>query len=82
MKNIIKIWLISAAALIVLGGIIFVIVMSAFGWDFTKISTVKYVTNEHEITSEFSDISIETATADVIFAPSTDGKCRIVCVEH
>ncbi len=76
-----KIWLIIAASLVLIGGIIFAGVMSMLKWDFAKLSTVKYETNTYEISDTFNDISMRTDTADVIFAFSDDGKCRVVCHE-
>lgn len=77
-----KIWLIMAASLVVVGLIIFASVMQANGWDFTKLSTVNYQTNTYEIAEDFSQISIETDTADIVFAPSDGGKSKVVCTEQ
>ena len=46
----VKIWLIIAACLIVVGAIIFTGVMSVLKWDFKKLSTAKYQTNTYQIT--------------------------------
>lgn len=77
-----KSWLIAAASLILIGCIIFTGVMTMLGWNFKKLSTVKYETNTYEISEPFSSISVDTDTADITFAPSTDGKCRVECVEE
>ncbi len=77
-----KIWLIVATSLILVGCIIFSGVMTMFKWDFTKLSTVKYETNNHEIVENFNDISIKTDTADIKFVLSDDEKCRVVCYEE
>lgn len=77
-----KAWLITAASLVLLGCILFACVMTTLGWDFRKLSTHKYETNEHEISEDFSSISIYTETADITFAPSEDQKCRVVCYEE
>lgn len=82
MKKSVKFWLITAAALIVAGGILFTGVMTAMNWDFTKLSTVKYETNSHTIDEEFKNISIKTLTAGVTFLPSNDGKVSVVCAEE
>lgn len=74
--------LIAAGAIFLLGCIIFGAAMMTLGWDFTKLSSSEYETNEHEVTGEFTDIAVLTDTADIIFAPSEDGKCRIVCYER
>ncbi|MBQ9761406.1 MAG: DUF4097 family beta strand repeat protein [Clostridia bacterium] len=75
------IWLIVAVALIVVGAVSFVWAMSANGWDFTKLSTAKYVTNTYELDADFENISINTNTADVIFLPSDSEQGRVVCYE-
>ena len=81
MRKTTKIWLIIAVSLVLVGCIIFTGVMSALKWDFRKLSTVKYQTNLYEITENFDDISIKTDTADIIFAVSDDGKCKVECYE-
>lgn len=82
MRKATKVWLIVAGSLVLVGCIIFAVVMSTLGWDFTKLSTVKYETNTYEIGEAFSDISISTDTADIIFALSDDEKCRVECYEE
>ena len=76
-----KILLAIAACLGVLGMIIFAAAMSAYDWDFTKLSTVKYETNSYALSEAFCDISINTDTADIVFAPSDTDKCKVVCYE-
>ena len=77
-----KIWLVIASSLVLAGCIIFGGLMIVLKWDFTKFETVKYETNEYEIIDNFSNISIETDTADIIFALSDDGKCKVKCYEE
>lgn len=82
MRKSTKVWLITAAALVFGGGIIFAGVMSTLGWDFAKLSTVRYETNTYEIGETFSNISLTSDNADIIFALSDDGKCRVECYEE
>lgn len=82
MKKSTKAWLITAGSLVLLGCIIFVCTMSVLKWDFQKLSTVKYETNTYDVTDAFNDISLTTDTADIIFALSGDGKCRVECYEE
>lgn len=70
MRKTTKVWLIIAAFLILVGCIL------------AKLSTVKYETNTYEVGKAFSDISITTDTADIIFALSDDGKCKVECYEE
>lgn len=81
MKKQIKVWLIVALALILIGGLIFVGVMTVLKWDFRKLSTVKYETNEYIIQEAFENITICTNTANIKILPSGNGECRVVCFE-
>ena len=82
MKKATKAWLIAAAALILSGCALFAGVMTTIGWNFTKLSTVKYETNMHEVDRPFSAIAVTTDTADVAFVLSDDGRCRVECREE
>ncbi len=77
-----KVWLITAASLVLFGVFLFAGVMSTLKWDFTKLSTVKYETNTYEISEAFDRISINTNTADIVFAVADDDKCRVECHEE
>lgn len=72
----------AAAALILIGCIIFGGVMTVAKWNFGKLSTVKQEINEYEISGKFSNITVETDTADIRFVLSNDGKCRVECLEE
>ncbi len=76
------IWLMIAAALVILGIVLFVVTMAINDWDFTKLSTHKYETNEHKISDSFAHISVNTDTANILFLPSDDGECKVVCHEN
>ena len=77
-----KIWLIIAASLVLIGCIIFGGVMSMLKWDFTKLSTIEYETNNYEINQDYKNISIVTKTADIVIVPSGNQKTSVVCHEH
>ena len=77
-----KVWLIIAASLVLIGCVLFAGVMTTLRWDFTKLSTVKYETNTYEVSNAFEGISIDTDTADIEFALSDNGKCRVECHEE
>ena len=81
MEKTTMIWLIAAASLVVVGLIIFAAVMTVYGWNFNRLDTGKYETNTYEINEKFSNISIKTDTADIVFLPSDKGKCSVVCYE-
>lgn len=82
MKKATKIWLAVASSLVVVGLAMFAVVMTKYHWDFTKLSTVNYETNTFDIDEEFKNISIDTDTADIRFALSENGKCRVECYEE
>ena len=76
-----KVWLITAASFVLIGCIIFGGVMTMLNWDFTKLSTNDYETNQYEITEDFTNISVTTDTADMVFVPSETSKASVVCYE-
>ena len=80
MSKSVKIWLIVGVSLVLVGAIIFLGVMMALNWDFSKISTVKYETNEYEINESYKNIKIITDTADITFIPAENTK--VVCYEE
>ena len=82
MKTRTKVLLIIASLLIIIGIIIFVCCMSILKWDFSKLSSHNYQTNEYQLTEDFNNISINSNTADVNFIVSTDGKSKVVCYEQ
>ncbi len=77
-----KIWLLIATSLVLTGCILFAGTMLMFGWDFTKLSATKYETNTYEVSDVFDRISIDTGTADIMFALSDNEKCLVECHEE
>ena len=77
-----KIWLIVAASFIVAGLIIFGGAMTMIGWDFGKLSTGKFETNSYVIAESYTDITIATDTAGIVFVPSENEKTSVVCYEE
>jgi DUF4097 and DUF4098 domain-containing protein YvlB len=82
MRVVTKILLIVAAALVVVGALSFVVVMSLNRWDFSRISTEKFKTEQYDITDAFHSIAVETTTADISVRPAEDGVARVVCFEN
>lgn len=76
-----KIWLFTATVLVTLGLILFAGVMANYDWNFTKPSTVTYVTNTYETNGKFDKISINVDTTEIEFVPTKDKSCSIVCFE-
>lgn len=82
MKKTAKTWYITAAALVLMGCILFIGVMSSVGWNVSRLSAVSFETRIHEIAEPFRDLSLTTDTANIVFARSEDGRCRVACYEE
>ena len=76
-----KIWLIIAACLTVLGILIGIGALAMTHWDFSGFSNVELTTITHEVKGSFDNISIDVETADVVFKPADDGKCKVDCYD-
>lgn len=77
-----KIWLITAAALILIGAILFVGIMMALKWDFGKLSTTQFESNNYSIEEAFKSISINSTTADIVLTVTQDEKPLVICFEE
>lgn len=80
MKRSVKLWLLAAAALVVLGMLAFICIMAVNHWDYTALgSPVVRVLNTKtvDIGEDFRNIAIRSDTSDISFLPSKDGKCRV-----
>ena len=51
-------------------------------WDFAKLSTGKYETNEYEISEVFGAVSVDTDTADIKLVHSEKSTASVVCYEQ
>lgn len=76
-----KKWLIAAAFLVTAGAIMFAAAMTAYRWDFFRLSTDHFERNTYDISEEFSSIILDTETADILFTVSDDNMCQVVCFE-
>ena len=74
-----KFWLIVAFLLLVLGILLFSLILMTNGFDIFR---DKGETNTQEVTDDFTNISLSTSTADILFLPSEDGKTKVVCHEN
>jgi DUF4097 and DUF4098 domain-containing protein YvlB len=77
-----KTWLITAAALLLGGCLIFAGVMTMLAWNFSELSTDQFETSHHEVKEDFRSISIVTDTADMELIASEELKCEVVCHEQ
>jgi len=73
------IWI--ASALIVIGILLWIGVLSMARGYLTNLTTEVYQTKTYEISDAFAHISITTGTANVEFKPAEDGKCKVVCYD-
>ena len=70
-----------AIVALILGLLIFVLAMTAKGWDFSKLSASNMITSTYEIEEEITSISIVGDTEDLTILPSEDGKTKFVFYE-
>ncbi|MBQ7647029.1 MAG: DUF4097 family beta strand repeat protein [Clostridia bacterium] len=82
MKKSLKIWLITAVVLVFCGTVLFVLSIALAGGELSRLGAVKYITNTYDADAAFNSISINTDTADVVFALSDDNKCTVECFEE
>ena len=74
-------WIIAAVIVFILG---FVIIIGGFamsGFNFEKISNVKYETNTYELSENFNNIKINAATSDIVFVRYEEDNAKVVCFE-
>lgn len=79
MKKKTKAWLTAAIVLVFAGLLLFAVGMTEYRWDFSKLNTVEYATNQYSIDETFGSISVDAGDADVFLALSEDGKCSVAC---
>ena len=82
MSKKIKIWIIIASLIMLLGTMIFTISIIAVGGDLMNLSTNKFQTNEYQITEEFNSITIITNTADIEVVSSNAQISSVTCFEE
>ncbi len=73
--------IIIAVVLVVIGLLLFLGVCIATKSDFSKLNTVIYETNTYTADKDFRNIEINVTETDILFKPSTDRNCSVVCVE-
>ncbi|MGI6072918.1 MAG: DUF4097 family beta strand repeat-containing protein [Lachnospiraceae bacterium] len=77
-----KKWIIAAVVLLALGLFICGAAYMILEFDFKKLSTGKYVTNTHDVKDDFQNISIVADTEQIVFIPSDNGRCSVICYEE
>lgn len=81
MKRATAISLIVAGVLVLTGAGLFLGSLEIVSWDFDALQTQQYESVTHEITEEFSSISIQTIESSIEFRVAFDGKCKVECME-
>ncbi|MBQ8403714.1 MAG: DUF4097 family beta strand repeat protein [Clostridia bacterium] len=83
MKTSKKLWTLAGVGLLILGLLLCAVALAASGgfMGFADMNIPSYNTNTYEITEDFKNIDIDEIESDVIFLPSSDGKCKITATE-
>ena len=76
-----KIALIVAGILLIVGLVLGVVGLATNGFNFKEINTMETVENTYTITEPFSHVAIDSSIGAVELRPATDGICRLVCKE-
>ena len=82
MKKANKITIIVAIILVATGIALFVAGFAMMNFNFKEASDMKYTTNIHKITEDFSSISINISVADIAFIVSDSGESRVEYYEN
>lgn len=81
MKTAKKIWIIIAVCLIAVGAMISAWSLASTGFDFEGLATEKFISNEHNIIADFSNIKIDVNTSDIDFVRSETNECMVVAID-
>ena len=82
MKKATKIGLLTAVFFILTGMIVFCAAAFSVHWDFKKFNTQKYETKLYDISEDFRHIAIKNDIVDIVFLPSEDETCKVICHEQ
>lgn len=81
MNTALKIWFTVGAALMLLGGLVFVAALAIGGWNIKSLGDVSYTTSTYEFTDDIKSIYIECDTSNVTLAASSEQKTLVECFE-
>ncbi|MBE6698174.1 MAG: DUF4097 domain-containing protein [Ruminococcaceae bacterium] len=81
MKTVTKILLAIAAAALIIGVAVGLCGLFMMNFDLNALQTQEFLPVVHEVTGEFSDISIRTIESSIEFKRSDDGTCYVECME-
>ncbi len=82
MNKSVRISVLVAIILLLVGGLIFIIALSNAKFDFTKLSTQKFESNTYKLEENFENIYINVETSNVTLAISNDNQCKVECFEE
>lgn len=82
MKKSVMIWLIIGISLILIGCLTFGGAMSMIKWNFLDLSTSVFETKEYVISEKYSNITIFSKQADVVFEPTTETETKVICYQQ
>jgi len=82
MMNNPKNWMVLGAVLAGIGVLICTIAFVVLGFDFKKLSTVKYASNTYEVGEAFGNINIVADIEEISFVPTDDKNCKVICYEE
>ena len=75
------VWIIIAVSLIVLGALISTVSLAEMSFDFNNLNTQKYISNEHILAEDFTNIKIDVDTSNIEFVRSENNDCMIVSID-
>ena len=75
-------WVKAGVILLAAGILICGISFAILGFDFGKLSTVRYETNTYDVQEDFQNISIDADTEKITLVPSGNDICSVVCLEE
>lgn len=81
MKRSVKVSLVLACSLILVGCILFGGAMTAMKWDFNKLATERYETREYPLTEPISHIRVTAKTASVRLVLTEEDTVSVSCYE-
>lgn len=73
---------VTAIACLILGVVICLVALVLSRFDFGVLNSVGHESKTYEIEEEFVSVEINANTENVVFLPSDNGKCSIVCFEN
>lgn len=77
-----RVWLKAALWMVLVGGVALAVVMTALGWDLSRLSTENYETREYSVAEDITSLDVKTLAAEVLLIPSEGDECRVVCYEQ